>query len=72
MSLLGLRKIGRKVDCRVCMLHTNELDLRRLIEILDGKTDSKSGWSGFMGKLLAKVMEMRPNFNFKRLTWGQI
>ena len=35
------------------MLHTNELDLRRLIEILDGKTERKSGWSGFLGKLLA-------------------
>ena len=64
------KKIGRKVDWRVCMLHTNELDLRRLIEILDGKTDSKSGWSGFLGKLLAKVMEMRPNFNFKKIDMG--
>ena len=64
------RKIGRKVDWRVCMLHTNELDLRRLIEMLDGKTDSKTGWSGYLGKLLAKVMEMRPNFNFKKIDLG--
>ena len=64
------RKIGRKVDWRVCMLHTNELDLRRLIEMLDGKTDSKTGWSGYLGKLLAKVMEMRPNFNFKKIDMG--
>ena len=33
--------LGRKVFWMICMLHTNELPLRHLIEKLDGKTSSK-------------------------------
>ena len=44
--------LGRKVHWLICMIHTNELGLRHLIELTDGKTDSKEGYSGPLGKLL--------------------
>ena len=44
------RKIGCKVHWIICGIHTNELGLRHLIEGMDGKTDSKSGFSGPLGK----------------------
>ena len=64
------KKIGKKMHWNVCQLHTNELGLRHLVVKLDGKTDSKSGWSGFLGKLLAKVMAMKPKFDFKKIDVG--
>ena len=43
--------LGRKVHWLIRMIHTNELGLRHLIELTDGKTDSKEGYSGPLGKL---------------------
>ena len=40
------------------MLHTNELGLRKLVQDRDGKTCSKTGFSGALGKMLANVEEM--------------
>ena len=66
-----LEKImGRKFHWLICMLHTNELGLRKLVETLDGKTSSKTGFSGPLGKLLSKVGEMKPNFSFKKIDIG--
>lgn len=66
--------LERKVYWVICQLHTNELPLRHLIEALgkiflcisevyasynlDGKTTSKDGFSGPIGKLLSKVNEV--------------
>ena len=61
---------GKKFHWLVCMLHTNELGLRKLVEELDGKTCSKTGFSGPLGKMLAKVQDMEPNFDFKRIDMG--
>ena len=63
--------LNRKVFWVICQLHTNELPLRHLIECLgiddssyialnnifspDGKSTSKDGFSGPIGKLLSKV-----------------
>ena len=44
--------------------------LRKLIEQLDRKTDSKTGFSGPLGKMLAKVKDMKPNFDFKKIDVG--
>ena len=42
--------LNRKTFWAICQIHTNELPLRHLIEKLDGKTLSKSGFSGPIGK----------------------
>ena len=54
--------LGHKLIWIVCMLHTNELPLRHLFIELDGKTVSNSGFSGPIGKALAKVTS-RPVVN---------
>ena len=69
--LAWLEKLaGQKFHWIVCMLHTNELGLRKLIQDLDGKTCSKTGFSGPLGKMLSNVEDMEPNFNFKRIDVG--
>ena len=62
--------LGRKFHWLICMLHTNELGLRKLMAELDGKTCSKTGFSGPLGKLLEKVNDMQPNFDFKKIELG--
>lgn len=61
---------NKKLVWLICMLHTNELGLRRLIQKLDGKTSSKTGFTGPLGKLLAKVNNMEPNYDFKKIDIG--
>ena len=53
------------------MTHTNELPLRHLIEKLDGKTSSKDGFTGPIGKLLSKVIELEVNPEFEALPDGE-
>ena len=55
------RLIGRKLTWIICMLHTNELPLRHLIQLIDGKTTSDTGFSGPLGKILAKVLTLPIN-----------
>ena len=64
------KKLGRKLHLLVCQLHTNELMLRHLIEKLDGKTDSKTGFSGPLGKMLKNVSSMEINYNFEKIDFG--
>ena len=45
--------LGRKVFWMICMLHTNELPLRHLIERLDGKPSSKDVITGPFGNRAA-------------------
>ena len=52
------RLLGRKVFWVICNLPTNELPLRHLISALDGKTSSKDGFSGPIGKQLSQVNKM--------------
>ena len=53
--------LGHKCFWAICMLHTNELPLRHLVEKVDGPTTSKSGFSGSIGKLLQTANEMNYN-----------
>ena len=64
--------LGRKVSWLICQLHTNELGLRHLFQELDGKTNSKTGWSGELGKLLPTVKDMEVNPNFEPLALGNL
>ena len=62
--------LGSKVTWLICQLHTNELGLRHLFQYLDGKTDSKTGWSGPLGKLLKSVDSLERNYSFKKICVG--
>ena len=50
--------LGRKCFWVVCLLHTTELPLRHLFSSLDGKTNSRDGWTGPIGKLVSKINSM--------------
>ena len=64
------KNLDRKLHWLICQINTNELMLRKLIEVLDGKTDSKTGFSNPLGKMLMKVNTMKPNFNFEPINIG--
>ena len=64
------KKLNKKVTWLICALHCNELLLRHLMEKLDGKTDSKTGFSGPLGKLLKKVPDMKRTQTFKKINLG--
>ena len=64
------RILDRKFHWLICQLHTNELMLCHLIQKLDGKTDSKTGCSGPLGKMLNNVKDMKPNYDFERIDLG--
>ena len=64
--------LGHKCYWAVCMTHTNELPLRHLIEHLDGKTSSKDGFSGPIGQLLSKVLDMEVDYDFRSLPGGPV
>ena len=64
--------LGHKCYWAVCMSHTNELPLRHLIEHLDGKTSSKDGFSGPIGQLLSKVLDMEVDYDFRSLPGGPV
>ena len=49
------------------MLHTNELPLRHLMEKMYGITSSKEGFTGPIGKMLAKGDDMERNLGFKNI-----
>ena len=62
--------LGSKMTWLICQLHTNELGLRHLFQHLDGKTDSKTDWSGPLGKLLKSVYSLERNYSFKKICVG--
>ncbi len=47
-------RLKRPEQWAICLLHFNELPLRHLVEILDGKTTGPQSFSGLLGKQLAK------------------
>ena len=51
----------------ICNLHTNELPLRHLISALNGKTLSKDGFSGRIGKQLNEVNKMVKKSTFEAM-----
>lgn len=57
-------ELGRPLHWFVCLLHTNELPLKNLINKLDGKTTSSNTFSGPVGKSLENVS--LPVVKFKR------
>ena len=61
-------KFDRNVNWQICQLHSNEL--KHLVEKLDGKTYSKTGCSGPVAKLLAKVKDMKPTYIFQKVEVG--
>ena len=44
--------LGRPLLWLICLLHTNELSLRHLIQHLDGKTNHPTGFKGAIRKML--------------------
>ncbi|XP_065674214.1 adhesion G protein-coupled receptor L4 isoform X5 [Hydra vulgaris] len=63
-------KLERKLEWLIFSLHINKLCFWHLIEELDGKTTSKTGFSRPIGKLLFKVTEMERSYNFKLIYVG--
>ena len=45
-------RLQRPVQWIICLLHSNELSLRHLIEDLDGKTNRPKGFAGPFGRQL--------------------
>ena len=60
------KKLGRKLHWLVCQLHINELMLWQLITKLDRKSDSKTGFSGPIGKMLKNMENMKPEYDFDK------
>ena len=61
------RFLGRKCFWVVCNIHTNELPLRHLITTLDGKSSSKDGFSGPIGKQLSHINKMKKVSSFEAI-----
>ena len=64
------KMLGHKCHWAICMLHSNELFLRHLIEGIDGLTSCSTGFVGPVGKCLADVNKMEYNPQFKALPEG--
>ena len=58
------KKLNRRTFWVICMIHINELPLRHLVETLDGKTSSKGGFMGPIGRKLPEVNLMTKNSEF--------
>ena len=46
------------------------MNVKHLIEALDGPTNSKDGFTG-LGKLLSRVNDLPVNYNFRALPGGE-
>ena len=62
--------LGRPLNWIVCGLHLNELPLRHLVILLDGPTNSNTGFTGPVCKALNSVTDMPINIKFKPITIG--
>ena len=65
------RLLGRRLVWSICLLHTNELPLRHLIESIDGPTASGNTFCGPIGKLLPSTQSLRYNSYFSSLATGE-
>ena len=59
--------LGHKVHWDICLIHINELLLKRMMIKLDGKYIPKSGWTGPIGKLLEKINDLKRLSTFPAL-----
>ena len=64
------QKLGKRLVWSICMLHTNELPLRHLIQQLDGPTGSGNTLTGPAGRLLPQTQSLPYNPNFEPLSCG--
>ena len=71
-GIIRLIEIGRgsKVHWSICMLHTNELPLRHLLEKKDGPTSGSNSFKGPVGKSLMKMDEWAWNPKFTPIKNG--
>lgn len=58
--------LGHPVHWFICLLHTNELPLRHLLQHIDGKTTGPKGYRGEIGKQLEHC-EKLPLANFEKI-----
>ena len=65
------RLLGKRLVWSICLLHTNELPLRHLIQELDGPTGSSNTFTGPAGKLLSKTQNLPYNAEFEPLSAGE-
>lgn len=59
-------KLGRPLQWVICQLHSNELPLRHLVEMLDGPTDGPKGFVGPVGRSL-KTCHTLKSVHFERI-----
>ena len=64
--------LNRNLMRVLCALHTNELPLRHLFEVVDGKTSGKESWTGPIGKMLPKVLELPLDPDFTVIDGGDL
>ena len=65
------RLLGRRLMWSICLLHTNELPLRHLIEVLDGPTGSSNTLTGPAGRLLPNTQSLPYNPGFEAISCGE-
>lgn len=64
------KQLGKRLLWSICLLHTNELPLRHLIEKLDGPTGSGNTLTGPAGRLLPITQSLPYNSKFTPLSCG--
>ena len=57
-------QIRRPHQWLICLLHANELPLRKLIEVVDGKTTGPKTSAGQIGGMLEFDLQQKPNVEF--------
>ena len=64
------RHIRHRLHWDICLLHTNELPLRHLVQKFDGPTSGSVSFKGPIGKMLADVEELEWDENFLPIVEG--
>ena len=64
------RHIGHRLHWDICLLHTNKLPLRHLVQKLDGPTSGSASFKGPIGKMLADVEKLEWDKNFLPIVEG--
>ena len=58
------QQLHRPLQWLICMLHANELPLRKLVEVVDGRTSGPQSNVGLISKLLSFEPETKPIVTF--------
>ena len=64
------RHIGHRLHWDICLLHTNELPLRHLVQKLDGPTSESASFKRPIGKMLADVEKLEWDENVLPIVEG--